>query len=240
MPSLYKNFGCIRIDLNLVIRNSDKKVLYAQGNQDFVNLLLSFLTFPLGAITRILGDYSSCGSIGTLYNSIPNLFVNNCLWSKEAMNRLVSPYVFLQFSSNKLALLHPKDTFRYYFYHPQVSCKQSINNDLCFISNEFIDNKKAREVHLVYNESDIASRKGFVEGPAMYLVTDDLILAISSPISALHFNQSLGTPLNDVKEKVVTVGIEEVIKILQLYPFCAFVFCKLIMLHLYNILVREI
>ncbi|CAI8612690.1 unnamed protein product [Vicia faba] len=44
--------GSLEIILKLVIRKSDGKVLCAQGEHDFVNLLLSFLTFPLGGIAR--------------------------------------------------------------------------------------------------------------------------------------------------------------------------------------------
>lgn len=241
LPSVYIHCSNFQITLNLVIRKSDKKILYAQGDQDFVDLLLSFLTFPLGALRCILGENSSLGSIDTLYNSIVNLEENKFLLSKEAKNRLVSPYGYLQFRSMKLGLSRPEDTGRYYCYYPQVSCKQSINNDPCFISEEFSrDIKKSREVKLVYTESDTASRKGFVKGPAMYLVTDDLILAPSSPISALHLINRLETPLTDVKEKVVTVGIQDVsyIKYLQIYPLCAFVLYKLIiLLHLFNIFV---
>jgi hypothetical protein len=42
------------------------------------------------------------------------------------------------------------------------------------------------------------------------MVTDDLVLTPWSPISALHLINHLEIPVNDLKEKIVTIGIKEV------------------------------
>jgi hypothetical protein len=57
-----------------------------------------------------------------------------------------------------------------------------------------------------------ASHEGYVKGPAMYVATDDLNVTRLSPISALGLLNRFQTPLNDLKEKVVTIGIKEVRK----------------------------
>jgi len=44
----------------------------------------------------------------------------------------------------------------------------------------------------------------------MYFATDDLVVAPLTPISALGLLNRLKTPLDDLKEKVVTIGIKEV------------------------------
>jgi len=221
----------VNITLSLVIRKSDEKILYAQVEQDFADILLSFLTFPLGSIVRVLGENSSLGSIDTLYRSVVNLDENKYFVSKEAKNRLVDPSVAMQFNSSKFILARLKDDSRYYFYYQYENCKPSISNDRCFISNEFKnDGKKDREVKLVYTDSATGSHNGFVEGPVMYVVTDDLILAPSSPISSLYLINRFETPLNDVKEKVVTIGINEVrfIKNLHIYHLNFMFFCVLL------------
>jgi hypothetical protein len=169
----------ITITLNLVIKKSDKKILYAQGEKDFADILLSFLTFPLGAIVHVLGENSSLGSLDTLYKSIINLDENKYLSSGQVKSRLVYPYGAVHFNSSHLAL------------SPLI------------YSHNFV----------------IGSCNGFVKGPAMYLVTDDLIISSSSPISALYLINHFGTPLNDVKEKVVTIGFKEVRNILKFVMF---------------------
>ncbi|PNX55024.1 hypothetical protein L195_g048648 [Trifolium pratense] len=54
-----------------------------------------------------------------------------------------------------------------------------------------------------------ASIEGYVKGPAMYVATDDLVVAPLSPISALGLPNRFKIPLNDLKENVVTIGIKE-------------------------------
>jgi hypothetical protein len=171
----------ITITLNLVIKKSDKKILYAQGEKDFADILLSFLTFPLGAIVRVLAESSSLGSLDTLYKSIINLDENKYLSSGQVKRRLVHPYGAVHFNSRHLALSRPGYSS---YILPIGSCN------------------------------------GFVKGPAMYLVTDDLIISSSSPISALYLINHFGTPLNDVMEKVVTIGIKEVRNILKFVLLC--------------------
>jgi hypothetical protein len=98
----------ITITLNLVIKKSDKKILYAQGEKDFADILLSFLTFPLGAIVHVLGENSSLGSLDTLYQSIINLDENKYLSSGQVKRGLVYPYGSVHFNSRHLVLSCPK------------------------------------------------------------------------------------------------------------------------------------
>jgi len=51
-------------------------VKYSQGEEDFADFLLSFLTFPFGAVVHILERNSSLGCIDTLHKSITNLDEN--------------------------------------------------------------------------------------------------------------------------------------------------------------------
>ncbi|GAU49677.1 hypothetical protein TSUD_177220 [Trifolium subterraneum] len=57
--------------------------------------------------------------------------------------------------------------------------------------------------------------ESYVKGPAMYVATDDLVVAPLSPISALSLLNRLKTPLNELTEKVVTIGVKECLSILN-------------------------
>jgi hypothetical protein len=183
-----------KITLNLVIRKSDKKILYAQGEKDFAEILLSFLMFPLGAIVRIFGENSSLGSIDTLYKSAVNMDDSKYLLSKEAKSRLVHPYATLHFNSQELLVSCPSDNYsyaQYYFYYQDESCKQSTIDDKIFVSKEFMIDA-AKQSRLVRHESVTGCHVGLVKGPAMYVLTDDLIFAPSVPISTLYLINQLG------------------------------------------------
>ncbi|MCI15708.1 DUF674 family protein [Trifolium medium] len=49
----------------------------------------------------------------------------------------------------------------------------------------------------------------------MYVATDDLVVSQSSPISSLNLINSSKTSLDDLKEKVVTIGVKECLSILM-------------------------
>jgi hypothetical protein len=201
----------IEIILKLVIRKSDGKVLYAQGEQNFANLLLSFLTYPLGGVTRIFGECCYLGSINGLYKSVADLNENKYLISKHAKNRLVTPCIAPQIKLSKQILpIFEPGVHDYYGY-------QEGNSNI--IHAQFLkpgENRNYTANLKPINFSKAASLgESYVKGPAMYVATDDLVVSPLSPISALSLLNRLKTPLNDLKEIVVTIGVKEV-KIVKL------------------------
>ncbi|MCH83500.1 DUF674 family protein [Trifolium medium] len=64
-------------------------------------------------------------------------------------------------------------------------------------------------------ESQRGCYEGYVKGPRAYMATDDLVLTPWSPISAFHLINHLEIPLNDLKEKLVTIGVKECLSILK-------------------------
>lgn len=54
------------------------------------------------------------------------------------------------------------------------------------------------------------SREGYVEGPAMFIVTDDLVITPISSLSGFSILDELNVPLDDIEERIVHVGKEEV------------------------------
>ncbi|CAJ2670485.1 unnamed protein product [Trifolium pratense] len=91
--------GDINITVKLVVRKSDENILYAQGGQDMAELIIRFLTFPLGGVLRNL-EGISVGSIDGLCKSIADLNEDKYFIGKEAKNRLL-----------RLSVLH------YYYLH---------------------------------------------------------------------------------------------------------------------------
>ncbi|GAU49678.1 hypothetical protein TSUD_177230 [Trifolium subterraneum] len=114
-----ENTNDIQITMKLVLRKSDGKILYAQADHDFADLILSFLTFPLGGVVN-----------------------------KQA--------VYLR-----------------------------------------------------------GIGEGYVKGPRTYVVTDNLVVTQSSPTSALHLINYFQTSLDNLKEKVINIGVNEVFSILK-------------------------
>ncbi|GAU49676.1 hypothetical protein TSUD_177210 [Trifolium subterraneum] len=202
--------GNIQINLKLVIRKSDGKVLCAQGEQDFADLLLSFLTFPLGRINHIFGENCSLGSIGGLYKSIAELNVNKYLISKQAKDRLVSPCISPQLKLTKpiFPILDPGDVDYYRHYVGNFGIH------VHFLKAWDDKSSVGNCTRLNFSKYE-TSHESYVKGPSMYVATDDLVIAPLSPISALGLLNRFKIPLNDLKEKVVTIGMKEALSILK-------------------------
>lgn len=57
-PSWEMAASKIRIPLKVVIHKQEERVLYAEANSDFADILFSFLTMPMGTIIRLLSNHS--------------------------------------------------------------------------------------------------------------------------------------------------------------------------------------
>lgn len=123
----------IQINLKLVVRKSDGKILYAQGEEDFADFLLSFLTFPLGAVLRVLGEESCVGSIDGLYSSIAKLN-EKYFMSTEAKNKLIDPRLASHFKSSKHILPTHEAQYRCYFQHSRF--RESSIDDKIYLTEE--------------------------------------------------------------------------------------------------------
>ncbi|MBA0677484.1 hypothetical protein Goari_018890 [Gossypium aridum] len=53
--------------VKITLRKSDRKILYGEANEDFVDLLFSFLTIPLESALELLGDKGNL-TVGSIYN----------------------------------------------------------------------------------------------------------------------------------------------------------------------------
>ncbi|RWR83869.1 hypothetical protein CKAN_01264400 [Cinnamomum micranthum f. kanehirae] len=63
------------------------KVLYAEGGEEFADLLFSLLAFPLGSIVKCLGGRTSMGCLDNLYKSVEDLNYKDCMKSEECKQK---------------------------------------------------------------------------------------------------------------------------------------------------------
>ncbi|KAJ0084479.1 hypothetical protein Patl1_31200 [Pistacia atlantica] len=157
-----------KIHVKLIVSKSKKMVCYAEASEEFVDLVSSFLTFPLGYIIKEMRSDFSIGSLTHMYNGVQDLDVEKYFKSNEHKEMLINP---------KLA--------------PDFSYE---NNPLGI--------------------EEEATKGGFVAGPAMFTVTDNLIITPISPVQSLSLLNNLKVPFSDIEERVVHVGSEKALRLL--------------------------
>uniref|UniRef100_A0A0E0KUL6 Uncharacterized protein n=1 Tax=Oryza punctata TaxID=4537 RepID=A0A0E0KUL6_ORYPU len=79
------------ITVKLFVDTERRRVLFAESDKDFVDVLFGFLTLPLGTIVRLLGKQSQVGCFDELYKSVEDLSADYFL-SKACKTMLLEPY----------------------------------------------------------------------------------------------------------------------------------------------------
>ncbi|RDX61590.1 hypothetical protein CR513_60164, partial [Mucuna pruriens] len=106
--------GSRKINVRIMQRKSNGKILFAEGKEDFADFLFSFLTIPLGGAVHLMSGCSSSGNIDGLYKSVVDL--DEDFWvTKEVKNKLVNPSLAPQFKLSNMLLPINYDVPKYFY-----------------------------------------------------------------------------------------------------------------------------
>ncbi|THG03340.1 hypothetical protein TEA_011351 [Camellia sinensis var. sinensis] len=185
-----------KIDLKLIINKSNNRALYAEVEENFVDVLCSFLAFPIGYVFKEFSSLSFKGCMGNLFKSIQDTNINKFFKSEEMKGIVVNPKVAPGLAGgNKLVGIEEA-------FNPSFSTLSSLFTTKCFDLNS----------NSLIKEAKIGG--GFMKGPSMFMVTDNLSITPLSPISGISLINRLKVPLSDVEELEVTMGEEETLRLL--------------------------
>ncbi|KAH7542327.1 hypothetical protein FEM48_Zijuj02G0061800 [Ziziphus jujuba var. spinosa] len=199
-----KNIRNGKISIKLMVSKSKKKVCYAEAKTDFVNLLLSFLTIPLGHFLKQKCSSSLNGCIDHLYKSVQDLDEQR-LKSNYHKEMLVSPKLASDIGyENDLLGIEEASHPPYYYTYGRYG-EYFLTSDKSLIHGTEITKLKVVDPK-PHNEDG----GGFITGQAIFIVTDNLIIRPISSILGLSILNDLKIPFNDIEEQTVLVGKEEV------------------------------
>ncbi|CAL0302652.1 unnamed protein product [Lupinus luteus] len=212
---------CTCVYVKIMYQKSDGKLLFAQGKEDFANFLLSILTFPLGAVVRLLEGNSSMGSADALYKSVVDLN-EDYFNTKELKVKLLNLGLAPQFKLRNQVL--PISEFippKYYCVTNSYKSRRRIVH----LSDFYLDTEyqcfsdvisgTCNSLQMVDPISENGSTKGFVRGPTFYMATNDIVVSPMSSISAISLVNNMNTTLGDIEEKEVSIGLKEGLSILK-------------------------
>ncbi|XP_019450722.1 PREDICTED: uncharacterized protein LOC109352990 [Lupinus angustifolius] len=215
-PSDSSEEQCTPVKVKLMYQKSDGKIVCAQGKEDFANFLLSILTFPLGAVVRLLQGNSSMGSVDGLYKSVVDL--NEDLFNtKEVKAKLVDLGLAPQFKLCDQVI--PISEIKAPEYYCVSKSSKSRITELYLTSGNL---NNPHDLYRTFNYLDMVdpisqneSTKGFVREAIVYVATDNLVVSPISSISAISLINSMNTTLGDIEEKEFNIGLREGLSILK-------------------------
>lgn len=212
------NTETTKVKLKLMIDKRANKVLFAEAEKDFVDILFNLLYMPFGIVTRLVTDAGLGGCTGNLYQSLENLTEDHLI-PHQTKDELLKPLLKWGKAS---ALLQPQACPRPV---PVVRTLYNCTNNHRCVTNEvntrcpqcdasYYDSAKMRnEVQQWKTVSDIEG--GVVKKSFAYIVTDDLSVTPASVISAIGLLQDKIKDVGALEERIVDIGPHEVLKLLN-------------------------
>ncbi|XP_057781854.1 uncharacterized protein LOC131000102 [Salvia miltiorrhiza] len=209
------------VSMKLLIDTSKvRRVLFAEAGKDCVDFLFHILSAPLATVISLLREEGMEGSLPNLFKSLEDLNDTYILpgKNKEAFLKPAAPV-----SSSSVPLLALTGSqIQTVFYR----CTNHYNNSSC--RNYVSDDPRATcpSCRGVLSSTmtyvgppavvEAAEGGGLVKGVVTYMVMDDLEIKPMSTISSIALlNKFNVKEVGALEEKVVTLGMNEAIKLLK-------------------------
>ncbi|CAL5420228.1 unnamed protein product [Camellia sinensis] len=211
------------VSVSILIDEATNRVVCAEVGNDFVDILFSFLTLPMGNIVRLIRNQESSqeaqiGCMNSLYQSVENLSTSS-LQTDACKDMLLHPRTPFETICSGLKVNIDDTTPTKYFICSDSACNKK---DGGLLSN-YVNTKckcgklMNREIYVSGSGSNAdATDEVFVKQSAAYVVSDNLQVMVSTPVALVEFLGNVGIKdVNSLKEKVVKVGSEQILNLLK-------------------------
>ncbi|TVU15917.1 hypothetical protein EJB05_39460, partial [Eragrostis curvula] len=208
-----------KIQVKFLVDKEKRKVVFAESGKEFVDVLLSFLTLPLGTIVRLLGKESSLGCFDELYKSVETLDASHfqtkackhmLLHPRSAAGRLQEDPVVRTDETNhrNIWVCGQKECFSDMFYYssvPDVPCWQC---------------GKSMDLLWSWNWQKIGGGTqddgAFVRGGMTYATTDNLQIVPANTDNLMYLLRDLEIEnVTMLEEQTIELGLDEVKSLLK-------------------------
>ncbi|KAL3830439.1 hypothetical protein ACJIZ3_019241 [Penstemon smallii] len=209
----------VRLSMRVMINKEKTKVLFAIVDNKLADILLSFLTLPMGMIPQLLGKHfgedeaPNIGSLNTLYKGLENLDSSHF---RTEVNKLMllNPRSSLDADCSKLQLNIYYDTQPIkYFSCEDMDCRSAI----MYHDTERCPCGKSMNRNLIFPiEGDYEDGEVFTVKTSTFLISDDLRMLPNVTGSFLQTIKDLGiTDTNEAQQMTFTIGFNQIMELLK-------------------------
>ncbi|KAJ3679200.1 hypothetical protein LUZ60_017211 [Juncus effusus] len=201
------------LNLTLTIDKSTNRVVFAEADKDFVDILLSFLTLPLATVVG-LANNKAPPCLNNLYKSLKDLS-DEYVKPNPGKEILLSPN-----HGAELDCLDLKENIEGDRALTYYTCRQNCDAKLISpYSNTRCDcgGLMNRKVKLVRREKGRNENEGvFLKGLMRFIITDDFVIMPASTQAGLMLIGRLGREeMSNLQERTITVGQSEMLLLLE-------------------------
>ena len=201
------------VAVKLFIDKEKQRVLFAESDKDFVDVLFSFLTLPLGTIVRLLGKQSGLGCLDEVYKSVASLSIEH-FQTEACKTMLLAPLSSAATQCGRLKVKIDNTNPRSIYVCRSTTCHErvfsSVHNPICksckglpCMLRELPGNGNAA---VGYDADGV-----FVKSGPTLIITDDLQVAPASTCLVFSLLEKIG--LNegaDIKEEFLHLDYSKV------------------------------
>jgi hypothetical protein len=203
------------VSLKLLVNTENNKVLFAEADKDFVDILCSFLTLPLGTIARLIQKESNIGPItigclNSLNQSVENLgLLTNYNSSEDYCSNLK-----INIDDTQPTEYFICSKFREFGYSDECSYLSiGSKKNYCMLGHPLSHSVDPSDLFLIG-----LLKLGFVKFNKSFIISDDLVIvphSMNHTIYDLSMNFGIQST-SSIKEVTVNVTKEKVLY-LQFY-----------------------
>uniref|UniRef100_A0A0D3FZM3 DUF674 domain-containing protein n=1 Tax=Oryza barthii TaxID=65489 RepID=A0A0D3FZM3_9ORYZ len=211
------NNGGPTVAVKLYIDKEKKKVLFAESDKEFVDVLFSFLTLPLGTIVRLLGKQSQIGCLDELYKSVEALS-EDYFQTKACKAMLLRPRNAAGSHCDRLKVKVDDTNERLIYVCPTSSCDaRSFSSfwgvcNSCTVTTTLILRETPVDCRTVESNDDGV----FVKSDLKFIIFDDLHVAAASTSTMFPLLGKFGLlEQRNIEEKVLELNSHKIINLLK-------------------------
>ncbi|KAK1373178.1 hypothetical protein POM88_029371 [Heracleum sosnowskyi] len=210
------------ISLKVVIERDTKKIVFAEANSDFVDILFSFLTLPMGTIVRLLANGSdpshekvNIGGFNNLYESVANL---DAMYfrTKECQDMLLRTRNSAEVQCQNLKI-NIDDMKPIQYFICEYLCSKTWNSSNTHLST--CSSARCKNCPYLLNRAihfDAMGEGVFVPKTSSFVISDDLHVIPNNLTSTLGILESRGIKdFATLEENTMKLGSSEILHLLE-------------------------
>ncbi|XP_042495728.1 uncharacterized protein LOC122074816 isoform X2 [Macadamia integrifolia] len=219
--------GSQTISLKLLIDKKNNRVVMAETEGDFVDILFSFFTMPMGTMVRLISKNSKPATIGiitSLYKEVEKLEEQQLLQTQACKSMLLHPRNPYENMCRKLKLnIDDTEPTKYYICADWNCSRRESGGLYTTFKNVRCNCGKMMDKEILMAKEVVAARPDQGDGGRVFLgetnqfmVTDDLQVEAMSPTTIVTLLHKLGVKdMGSLQETTLSIGSEEILNLLE-------------------------
>ncbi|KAK9073140.1 hypothetical protein SSX86_007463 [Deinandra increscens subsp. villosa] len=211
-----------KISIKVMADKVNKRVVYAEADHTFVDILFSFVTLPMGTIVRLLRKhddkkFEALGSLNNLYQSLKD-FPENYLETEECKYILLNPRS-RAYDHCRYLKVNIDDTEPFNYFECEGCCKLLPRSLSTCNKVNCVRCGKLMKKEVGYEKSDdlYSGTSVFASDIATFIVTDDLCILPYTSATSIQLLTDYGvTRKSDLEEINLDMDSEKVLCVLKM------------------------